>query len=150
MWSHLGKHSLAIALTKFNMNSLQVDIFVTQTKGPATMQVRTQKSKYISAWTRPAEPLCSISILRKKFADMRMDVQTVPSDAVASMIQPLISSDGHAVRLRQKANSLQAHHRMGSDDWCWWWWVGSWWEVAPSAIKAAFDLKRRSKISAYS
>lgn len=150
MWSHLGKHLLAIALTKFNMNSLQVDIFVMRTKGPAAMQVRTRKSKYISAWTWPAEPLCSISILGKKFADMRMDVQTVPLDAVASMIQPLILSDRHAVRLRQKANSLRAHHRMGSNDWCRRWWVGSWWEVVPSTIKAAFGPKRRSKISAYS
>ena len=62
------------------------------------MEVTTRRSKYVSVRTRPAEPPRGTSILGKGFVGIKTDVQTkansVPSDAVASIIRPLTSSGG--------------------------------------------------------
>ena len=57
-------------------------------------------------------PPRSTSILEKEFAGMKTDVETegnsVPSDAVASMLRPLIWSDGHTGRaVKTKKRDMQ-------------------------------------------
>ena len=66
------------------------------------MQVTTRRSSYIGVRTRPAEPPRNTSILGKDFGGMKTNVQmkanSVPSDAAASIIRPLTSSDGDTGR----------------------------------------------------